>query len=183
LAIFKIQEMKLGKIVAGGLLLLMLATQIMAGKQMLAKRQELAGLQEGTFLKDELALIDASYQKAAGKPFSISTLTVPYGYNTTWAYLYHWYGQDKYGYLPTYTGSTQAGIIGNEFLTEVDKAEPIHFSIQEPTQGIPDYFVNKFGGDQEHIAGPTTSEELFGTLRLQVRDKGPVVSPSPEVKK
>jgi len=181
LAINKIQEMKLGKIVSAGIICLILVSQLIGGRAVLNKHQHLAGLQGGTLLQDELELIDETYKQAQGRSFSISTLTIPYGYNTTWAYLYHWYGQEKYGYLPSYVGSKQSGIIGEGFLTEAEKPEALHFTVQEPTQGLPEYFVKKFGGDQENLAGPQSSEILFGTLRLGVRNT-PIVA-KPEVMK
>ncbi len=177
-ALVQLSKMKLGKVIAVGVVALFLVSQFVGGRKQISKGQELAGLQTGTFLNNELALIDRSYAMAKGQPFSISTLTVPYGYNTTWAYLYHWYGQQKYGYLPTYVGPTQAGIPGGDFLNESKKADKLHFSIEESSQGLPQYFVNQFGDDQFKLAGNPSQEMLFGALRLQVRDLGPVASGS-----
>lgn len=170
LAINKIWDMKLGKVVSVGIIVLVIGSQFIGGKALLAEKKHLAGLQEGTFLQDEIDLIDKTYELADGKPFSISSLTIPYGYNTTWAYLYHWYGLNKYGYLPTYVGSTQSGILGSDFLQEKTTAEPLHFSIQEPTQGLPEVFNAKFGLDQQALASTPSAQILFGSLRLQVRD-------------
>ncbi len=180
MTIYKIQDMKLGKIVSVGIIALFLVSQFMGGKTMIAHKQELAGLQVGTYLSDEKALIDKTYEIAGGKPFSISTLTIPYGYNTTWAYLYHWYGMSKYGYTPSYVGSTQSGILGSDFLTEKPAVEQIHFSIYEPTEALPEVFMVKFGLDQQRLAATPSAEILFGSLRLQVRDmdKSKIVVPA-----
>ncbi|CAN5309152.1 hypothetical protein BH10PAT2_BH10PAT2_1410 [soil metagenome] len=170
LALHKIWEMKLGKVTAIGIMMFFIVSQLAGGKTLLTEKKHLAGLQEGTYLQDEMNLIDKTYEIAGGKPFSISSLTIPYGYDTTWAYLYHWYGLSKYGYLPSYVGSTQSGILGSEFLTEKSTTEAIHFSIQEPTQGLPEVFNMKFGLDQQALAGTPSAQILYGSLRLQVRD-------------
>jgi 4-amino-4-deoxy-L-arabinose transferase-like glycosyltransferase len=65
--------------------------------------------QDGMLLKDEKAIIDYTYKKADGKPFAINALTIPYEINTTWSYLYDWYGKKKYGYVPVWGGSHASG--------------------------------------------------------------------------
>jgi len=58
-------------------------------------------------LKDEKNAIDYTYKSANGKPFSICAATGPLFINTLWGYLYHWYGLEKYGYLPVWSGQKQ----------------------------------------------------------------------------
>jgi len=93
-------------------------------------------------LRDELNLIDYTYKEADGKPFSVNTVTNPLFINTTWAYLYNWYGKQKYDYLPYWRGKSQAGQLGEEVLDNANLETKLHFLIIEPTQGIPEYFVN-----------------------------------------
>lgn len=168
--LIQLSKMQIGKLIAGAVFCLFLLTQLLGGREILAKHSHIAGLQKGASLQQELELIDKTYQLAAGQPFSISTITIPYGYNTTWSYLYHWYGQKTYGYLPSYVGPTQSGILGGGFIKEQKQPDKLHFSIQEPTEGLPEVFVKQFGIDQQVLAGTPSAQILFGSLRLQVRD-------------
>lgn len=93
-------------------------------------------------LKNQLALIDKTYQQANGQPFSINTLTLPLWINTTWAYLYSWYGLQKYGYVPAFTGRNQIGLLGANDLKQIEKPLPLAFYIIEPQVGIPANFYN-----------------------------------------
>jgi len=128
-------------------------------------------VQNGAFLTYLLNLIDYTYQAADKQEFSISTLTSPYKYNTTWAYLYSWYGQQKYGYLPQWYGSDQAGITGSDLLEKTDQPQPIHFSIYESDPGWLNMFVPEFQKWQQSIAGSVKSQVNFGTLSLEQREK------------
>ncbi len=91
-------------------------------------------------LKSQLTLIDKSYEVAKYKPFSINSITLPFWTNTTWGYLYHWYGLKKYGYVPTFYGRDQIGQPGNDYLKKVNQPEEISFLILEPADGIPTSF-------------------------------------------
>jgi hypothetical protein len=51
-------------------------------------------------LVDQRKSIDSIYQKAAGKPFSVQTYTIPYFWQDGWTYLFWFYGEKKYGYYP-----------------------------------------------------------------------------------
>ena len=94
-------------------------------------------------LKNQLSLVDKTYQEAGGEQFSINTLTLPLWTNTTWAYLYSWYGLKKYGYLPYFYGRDQIGLLGADDLKKISKLLPISFFIREPHIGIPENFYNE----------------------------------------
>lgn len=119
-------------------------------------------------LKNELALIDQTYQIASGKPFSVSTLTLPLWTNTTWAYLYSWYGKQKYGYVPAFYGHNQIGLLGVDSLQKIDKPLEKTFFIIEPADGIPSTFYNE-ELDTENSKTKLISEISYGSLKLQVR--------------
>jgi len=89
-------------------------------------------------LKNELKVIDETYKLAENKPFSINTLTLPLWTNTTWAYLYSWYGKNKYGYVPVFLGHDQIGLLGVDSLKRIEKPLEKTFFIIEPHEGIPD---------------------------------------------
>lgn len=119
-------------------------------------------------LKNELALVDQTYKIADGKPFSINSITLPLWTNTTWAYLYSWYGQKKYGYVPSFYGHDQVGLLGVDSLKRMEKPERISFLIIEPTEGIPNQFYQQ-DLDTENSKTKLTQEINYGSIKLQVR--------------
>ncbi len=120
-------------------------------------------------LNNQLALIDKTYVVSKGQPFSINTISLPIWTNTTWAYLYDWYGRKKYGYVPSFYGRDQIGLPGQKELAKTTKPEKTTFLIIEPTTGIPLDLYNK---EIESENGKTKllQEIDYNQLRLQVRD-------------
>lgn len=119
-------------------------------------------------LKNQLKIIDETYQKSEGQPFSINTLTLPLWTNTTWAYLYSWYGREKYGYLPKFLGHDQIGLLGADVLERVEGPLNKTFFIIEPHVGIPDDIYNLEAGAEDSKT-KLISETKYGDLRLQFR--------------
>lgn len=119
-------------------------------------------------LRNQLNLIDETYEKAAGQQFSINTLTLPLWTNTTWDYLYSWYGQKKYGYLPKFLGHNQIGLLGANTLEKIEEPQEITFFIIEPHVGIPDDIFNLEIGAEDSKT-KLISETKYGELRLQFR--------------
>lgn len=126
-------------------------------------------IQNGAFLQNQLALIDATYAEANGNPFSISSLTSPYAINTTWDYLYRWYGQSKYGYTPFYIGIDQQYFVTNTVLSQKFQPENIHFIIFEPDTTLSDSIQNEFLKNQYQTFGEyqTETNYQFGSLNLK----------------
>lgn len=60
-----------------------------------------------SYLAYQLEMVDYTYQQSAGRPFAINSVTYPLYYNAMWAYLYNWYGKERYGYTPTWLGGKQ----------------------------------------------------------------------------
>ena len=123
---------------------------------------------DGMVLKNQFALIDETYAKAAGQSFSINSLTLPLWTNTTWAYLYSWYGKNKYGYVPSFYGRNQVGLLGEKDLNKIEKSMDLSFFIMEPYDGIPANFINE-DINTENAKTEIVSETNFGSLRLQQR--------------
>lgn len=119
-------------------------------------------------LKNELKLIDQTYKEASGSAFSINTLTLPLWTNTTWAYLYSWYGKNKYGYVPSFYGHDQVGLLGVGVLPQLNKPLDKTFLIVEPADGIPPRFYQE-ELDTENSKSRLTKEILYGSIKLQVR--------------
>ena len=119
-------------------------------------------------LKNELRLIDETYKEASGSAFSISTVTLPLWTNTTWAYLYSWYGKSKYGYVPAFYGHNQIGLLGVDSLVKIDKPLQKTFLIIEPADGIPAiYYTQEL--DTENAKTKLTKEINYGSIKLQIR--------------
>lgn len=95
-------------------------------------------IQKGVTLRDQLSLVDYTYESAQKKPFTISTFTNPYLYNITWDYLYTWYGKQKYGYTPLLKGEDQSIQFGID-LESTKTFLPTHFAIVEPSTGFDEY--------------------------------------------
>jgi 4-amino-4-deoxy-L-arabinose transferase-like glycosyltransferase len=127
-------------------------------------------------LQDKLQVIDYTYQQAAGKIFSIDVVVEPYGINTTYGYLYTWYGEKKYGYTPVFTGLPQAGYPSEGLLSEnkdlLDASESAHFIIYE--RGTYDHYW--FVRRTKEIPTNPQSQEIFyyrqPSLNLLKEEKG-----------
>lgn len=119
-------------------------------------------------LSNQLSLIDKSYQIAQGKPFSINTLTLPLWTNSTWSYLYDFYGRKKYGYTPSFYGRDQVGLPGDRVLEKALDPQEITFLILEPGSGIPTNLYNEEIANED---GKTrlVNEYKYGGITLQQR--------------
>lgn len=56
-------------------------------------------------LQDRKNVIDWMYIQSDGEPFSVWFYTIPYFQEEVWDYMFLWYGQKEYGYLPEKTSS------------------------------------------------------------------------------
>lgn len=111
-------------------------------------------------------IVDYTYKAAEGKPFTIVTLTVPLYINTSWAYMYEFYGKSKYGYVPFWGGRGQTGFLGN--LPEKQFGTDTRFLILESVIGIPDAYVAKVKYEEEKVSD-IVEEKHFGYLTVQKR--------------
>ncbi|MFH1971093.1 MAG: hypothetical protein ABIJ05_01785, partial [Patescibacteria group bacterium] len=75
-------------------------------KQNYGKGQVLLEPDSSALLSKQLEVIEYTYQKSEGKPFSINTVTNPLYINAIWGYNYSWYSKN-YDYLPTWLGGDQ----------------------------------------------------------------------------
>lgn len=57
--------------------------------------------QRGVIMKDTLAAVDYTYSQSNKNSFFVDAVTIPLFISPLWDYLYSWYGQEKYGYLPS----------------------------------------------------------------------------------
>lgn len=122
--------------------------------------------QQGIYLQDEISVIDNTYQQANGKPFTIRTYTNPLGINTLWAYLYRFYGERKYGYVPYWEGIDQKGYLGD--LPQKQFATKLRFVIIEPDVLAPKEWLIRFGY-KEDLVSNLIEEKKFGEVIVQKR--------------
>lgn len=100
------------------------------------KRGEvLFSTQDKLILGDELSAINWVYQQSQGQPFHLNTVTNPAFINTTWSYLFDWYGRRKYGYMPIWWEEPQVGVFGADIKYTVEQPTQLHFLIIEPQAG------------------------------------------------
>jgi len=170
ICLWQLRKYKLGRPFVIILLSLFVFSNMMAVDRV--RKQEfnhVSNIQTGAYLHQQLALIDKTYELAEDKQFSISSLTNPYKYNTTWAYLYNWYGKEKYGYIPYWFGSSQKGMPADNLLEKIESPKDFHFSIYEPDPGGIYIFIPEFDKEQTSWAGPVLNKYQFGSLKLEYR--------------
>lgn len=109
-------------------------------------------VQSGMLLSDEKQVVDYIFKENKGEPFSVSALTMPLSVNTTWSYLFEWYGQRKYGYLPIWGENAAAGYPGNlKVITAKSTLPDTRFLIIEPTRGIRLGLIDNFLREESYF--------------------------------
>lgn len=151
------------------ILLIYIFSQFKAVSVMRKQNTSIFTFQTGVMLENELKVIDRTYQLANNKPFSISLWGSPYEYYITWAYLYDWYGQNKYGYIPNYFGSNQNGKYGAKLLEQKNQIEQIHFLIEEPEIILVGDIYKQFIYKQNEFSKIKNSEKI-GEYKLEIRE-------------
>ena len=126
----------------------------------------LFAIQKDMLLTKQLALIDYTYKEAEGEPFAINSLTSPLWTNIVWSYLYKWYGESKYGYVPCFAGHDQIGQI--DALPKCEEEVENRFLILEPMGGIPTRYLDETLGE-ENLITKLVDEKNWGELRVQKR--------------
>lgn len=125
-------------------------------------------VQEGMLLSSEKTIIDLIYRGAGGKPVVISALTMPLKINTTWAYLFNWYGKEKYGSIPYWAGEAAPGYSGSLPAWQSQEKDYAMFSIIEPVRGVRGAFVDQFLKEQEQYGGVIYERRLGGSSQTQL---------------
>ena len=160
--------LKKNKIVASLILLAIFGSNIYTLIKLSPRGQLSMVIPKDMVLNKQLSLIDKTYEVAAGRPFSINTLTLPLWVNTTWSYLYGWYGKAKYGYLPSFYGHDQVGSEGDGVLPENTSPTNPAFYIIEPQDGIPGNLITS-ELSSENAKTRIVNQYNYGTLILQER--------------
>lgn len=98
---------------------------------------------------DMLAVVDWIYQDAQGENFSLHPFTIPYFSDDAWRYLFSWYGEKKYGYLPT-------------------EPTKIFYTLYQPSEGQP-WFLDSWLTEEEK-QGRKIKEVKFGVIGVERRE-------------
>ena len=117
--------------------------------------------------KNEISAIDYVYQKAAGQNFKVYTY-LPSVYDYPYQYLFWWYGQKKYGYIPgeyVYSPNKPTYIPSQEKFQGVkDNFSGLIFLIKEP-----DRIQTRQAWENDFKDMEFVSKEMLGSLELEVR--------------
>ncbi len=146
------------------LVLFSLSNLILYSKNQFLNYQALG--QKAMFLSYEKKLIDYTYQKTNNNKFSICAISEPLFINTLWSYLYNYYGKNKYGYIPYWSGVQQ--YLNNNYLPYDKERVETRYLILEGQGGIPDYATKGtiFSEDQVSYI---ENEKKFGLMIVQKR--------------
>lgn len=127
-------------------------------------------IQPGMVLKNEKAAIDYMY-KNFSENFSVKSIGIPLQVNTTWSYLFEWYGKEKYGFIPTWIGKPAEGFPGNlEFETKRSDLPKTQYVVIEPLIGVQDSDISIFFREENYFT-KLVEEKKFGTITVQKRIK------------
>ncbi len=125
--------------------------------------------QERMLLSDELKIIDMIYADAKGEDFAIKAISIPLDINTTWSYLFEWYGKNKYGFLPIWGNKNAPGYPGNLKVVDAQDALPKkRYLIIEPLYGVPQYFIDEYLRVEGYFTDIGWEKEI-GSFKLQKR--------------
>ncbi len=117
--------------------------------------------------KDKKDAVDYTYQSSNKQPFSVCALTNPLFINTVWSDLYKTYGENKYGYIPFWSGPKQYQNIN--YLPYDYNHVPLRYLIIEPLYGLRDWTLKNFIYAEDKIS---TIQEVkkFGGITVQKRE-------------
>lgn len=126
-------------------------------------------IQPGMTTLNQKRVLDYVYLKAGGESFAVGTLSIPLNVNTTWSYIFEWYGKDKYDYLPVWTGPAASGYAGNlQVINSRSNLPGKQFLIIEPTVGIREIDKENFFRIEGYFT-KVLEEKKFGTITVQQR--------------
>lgn len=129
-------------------------------------------VQSGMLLSDEKKVIDYIYNNSLGNPFAVNAISMPLNINTTWSYLFEWYGMQKYGFIPIWGGDTASGYPGNLKIVSSRSTLPKHqFLIVEPSRGIRPALIENMLREENYFT-KIIREERIGEFIVQTRETG-----------
>ncbi|EKD53318.1 MAG: hypothetical protein ACD_61C00071G0006 [uncultured bacterium] len=118
-------------------------------------------------LSDEYKMIDKMYEVVGGRGFTVRITGVPYSIPTVWAYLFHFYGLKKYGYLPYWETGNILGFPG-EMPVPTNGTTCFRFLGREPMRGLPQVLVDYDEG-RERPFSTVVNMDSIGEFTLETR--------------
>ncbi|OGE38074.1 hypothetical protein A3F00_04730 [Candidatus Daviesbacteria bacterium RIFCSPHIGHO2_12_FULL_37_11] len=128
-------------------------------------------VQQGMLLSDEKKVLDYMYNDSDGHVFAVKGVTMPFYINTTWSYLFEWYGKKTYGYIPVWNGKNAEGFYGNLKVLEAQEDLPtLRYLIIEPVRGVPKYLIDEYLKEENYFT-KVVDERKIGEFVVQKREK------------
>lgn len=129
----------------------------------------LFNVQENQNLPDEKRVIDYTYQDSGERTYTINVVTNPLFINTTWAYLYDWYGKKKYGYMPVWLGYPPDATSGGIRFADLEgpKRGNVFYLIIEPP-GMPEAYIRAYQ-NYEDLRSRKIDSKKFGSFTVEKR--------------
>jgi hypothetical protein len=121
-------------------------------------------------LGEEKQAVDYTYSSSRDKDFSVCALTNPLTINTLWSFLYKYYGEKKYGYIPYWSGKKQ--FLNASYMPYDENHSKQRYLIIEPPGGFPEFTktTTVYQEDQISLLG---GEKNFGLITVQKRELSP----------
>lgn len=161
-AVFLIELSKTKKILSAILIIILCFFSLKTDFKLNNQGQIIFAIQKELTVKNEIEVIEYTYQQSYGQPFSINSVTSPYWVNTLWSYMYQWYGQNKYGYVPSFHGRDQSGLLS--YLPDDSTKAKYFFLIIEPFNGIPDKLNNDSVAYEDSFSKVIETKNFNGIL-------------------
>lgn len=128
-------------------------------------------VQTGMLLSDEKKIVNYIYQSSKGEPFSVNGITMPLYINTTWSYLFSWYGEKSYGRKPIWGGKVAYGYPNDLISSNTRSSLPrLQFLIREPTRGVQQYLIDDFLREENYFTKVVKTEKI-GLFTIEEREK------------
>jgi hypothetical protein len=169
LVIDKLKRMKYP--VLAGVLLVIFAANFYLILTRNVKGDYLFSVQDRQIYNNEKEVVDYIYKSSQDEKFGINSVTNPLFINSTWSYLFHYYGKTKYGYMPSWLGYPQDGTFGAEITYEDmgDKKGNLLYLIIEPTPGIPEEYIEAYK-HYENVRSKLIEEKRVGNFLIEKRE-------------
>ncbi len=121
----------------------------------------------GVKLADEIRLINYIYLIADGEGFTVKQTGIPYLIQSTWSYLFHYYGEGVYGYLPFWETGMVEGFPGS-LPVPVLGTTCLRFRLVEPSRGLPVNLILRDLNTENELSS-VISTQTFGEFLLETR--------------
>lgn len=155
------------KIIALAIILVIIVSNLIKIVGENKKGQTLFAIRNEMLLSNLEDVVDYTYESSKKEQFSINTVTAPFWTNTTWSYIYSWYGLKKYGMLPYWHGRSQEGILGNNLLPTPTNITT-YFLIIEPRVNVSGALLANAVGEEDSVS-KIVEEKDFGGIIVQRR--------------